>query len=384
MRSIHPQSPQSSQSVADVVQFLEELFPRDTAEEWDNVGLLMGDPSAQVTGAVISVDLTFEAIELASQHHYPLIINHHPCIFPKGRGVNRIVAGTPLAEALRRGIAVAAFHTNFDQCALDVVNSISEGLGVTPRGRLLQKGSQSLMKLVTFVPSSHLEVVRTALFAAGAGHIGRYDSCAFVVEGAGTFRGSKETRPFLGTPGERETVSELRLETILPRGMRHSVLKALKNTHPYEEIAYDLYSVEQSITGHGLIRGLGYGFWGEFPFPRPFSDVAKDVKSLFNIHGFWITNPSPSLVTRVGFVAGKGASFVEAAAAVQCDLLITGEAGYHTALDGLHRGLAVMELGHRESEKFFVETMKNKLSEFGLEFVEAQIPTQKIWQEESE
>jgi dinuclear metal center YbgI/SA1388 family protein len=373
-----------SKTVGEVIRYLDELAPPGTAENWDNVGLLLGDPKQTVTGAVLSIDLTFEAVELAVQKNYSLILNHHPCIFPKQKGINKVIAGSPLYEALKRGIAVAAYHTNFDQCSLEVIQFISEGLGVVPQGRLIEKSDDLLMKLVAFVPESHLEGVRTALCEAGAGQIGNYDYCTFGAPGEGTFRGGRMTHPFLGEPGQLEKVKEVRLETIFPVGLQDIVSRALFKAHPYEEIAYDFYPIKQSPSGKGVVKGLGYGFWGDFPSPRPFSDVAKDVKSLFNIHGFWITDPAPSFVSRVGFVAGKGASFVEAASSVKCDLFITGEAGYHTALSGLRRGVSVMELGHRESERFFIETMKKWLSHFNIGFVETQMPTQKIWQEVSE
>jgi dinuclear metal center YbgI/SA1388 family protein len=366
----------SSTSVGEIVRFLDEQAPPGTAEAWDNVGLLLGDPDQLTSGAVVSIDLTFEAIELATQNHYSLILNHHPCLFPKKNGISKLIAGTPLFEALKRGISVAAYHTNFDQCSLEVVQTVSQGLGFAPRGRLIDKQTQSLTKLVTFVPLSHLESVRAALCEAGAGKIGHYDSCTFSVPGEGTFRGDPSSHPFVGKSGQLEKVPEARLETIFPSGLKETVLKSLIQAHPYEEVAYDFYAVEQALSGKGIVKGLGYGVWGDFPAPRPFSEVVKDVKSLFNIHGFWITNPIPSLVSRVGFVAGKGASFVEAASSVKCDLFITGEAGYHSALSGLKRGVAVMELGHRESERFFVETMKSWLSHLKLGFVETQEPTQ--------
>jgi dinuclear metal center YbgI/SA1388 family protein len=313
--------------------------------------LLVGDSKEKTAGAVVCVDLTMEAIEIALKENYKLIINHHPCIFPKNKGLSKVMAGTPVYEALRNGISVAAYHTNFDQCSLEVVESIAQGLGIQPQGRLIEK----------------------------SGHIGNYDSCSFAHPGEGTFRGGSQTQPFIGSPGQLERTQEFRLETVFPVGFKDSILAALKKSHPYEEVAYDIYSVTQPVSGKGLVRGLGYGFWGDFPSMKPFSEVAKDVKSLFNIHGFWVTSPVPSLVSRVGFVAGKGASFVEAASAAKCDLFITGEAGYHVALGGARRGVAVMELGHRESEKFFVETMKRWLSNLGLEVAEAQTPTQTIW-----
>lgn len=367
--------------IKDVLLALDQLAPQSTAEDWDNVGLLVGDPKKDTTGAVLSIDLTFEAVELAKSKGYRLIVNHHPCIFPKGRGLSKVLAGTPIFEAIQNGISVIACHTNFDRCSLEVVQKVSAGLGVQPKGRLIDHPAEAFIKLVTFVPKDSLERVRDAICSAGAGQIGNYDLCTFGTEGEGTFRGGEETRPFIGNPGQFERAREIRLETVLPKGMEGSVLKALLKSHPYEEVAYEFYPVRREGQSLGLVRGLGYGFWGEFPSPRPFSDVMKDVKRLFGINGFWITDPAPSSVTRVGFVAGKGASFVDPAASLHCDLFITGEVGYHAALSGSRRGVTVLEMGHRESEKFFVETMKDWLSALGLGIAEIQSPTQKIWQE---
>ena len=265
----------ASRTIGEILRFLEARAPLGTAEEWDNVGLLAGDVSTPTTGAVISIDLTEEAVQAAIQKKYNLILTHHPCIFPKSRGLNKLVSGTPLYSAIRNGISVGAWHTNFDRCALEVVQKVSMGLGIKPKGRLIEN------------PKDSTELMKS--------------------------------------------------------------------------------------------EGLGYGFWGDFPQSKPFSDLSEDVKNLFGIHGFWITSPVPSHVSRVGLVAGKGASFVEAAASLDCDLLITGEAGYHTALGGARLGLAVMELGHRESEKFFIETMKDWLSQIGLECSVISTPTQNIW-----
>ena len=379
----------SLRTVGDVIQLLEQRAPSGTAESWDNVGLLSGDPAWKTSGAIVAIDLTREAISRAKERGYRLIVNHHPCIFPRTRGIARVVGGegtgkTGLVfEAIRQGIAVAAYHTNFDRCALEVAEQISRGLGIVPRGRLLEKGAGSCVKLSVFVPLTHLEAVREALGNAGAGHLGDYDFCSFSAEGEGRFRGSDRTRPFLGRPGELESAREARLETIVPRGLEKSVLKALRASHPYEEIAYDLFPVEQAPASVGLIRGLGYGFWGEFPAPKPFSEVCKGVKTLFKAEGFLLTQPPPRKVRRLAFAAGTGSSVVEVAAALGCDLMITGEAGYHEALAvGEHRPeapMAVMELGHRESERFFVTTMEKWLGEAGLGVRAVHVETQKFW-----
>ena len=159
-----------TKTVGDVLRYLDGRAPRSTAEDWDNVGLLVGDPAQELNGAVLSIDLTLEAIEVANQKKYPFIINHHPCIFPKNRGPSTVTSGSLVYEAAKRGISVAAYHTNFDQCSFEVVQAISQGLGVVPKGRLVEKSSGSLVKLVTFVPPTHLDAVRNAICDAGAGH----------------------------------------------------------------------------------------------------------------------------------------------------------------------------------------------------------------------
>jgi dinuclear metal center YbgI/SA1388 family protein len=385
-------APRRDLAISEIISALEQLAPSATSEKWDNTGLLAGDPEWRTSGAVVSVDLTAHSIQTARDNGYRLIVNHHPCIFPKSRGLARLVPGPKsgisslVFEALQAGIAVASYHTNFDRCSLEVVEAVSSALGATPRGRLIEAGEGTLLKLVVFVPKSHIEAVRTAIAQAGAGHIGNYDHCTFGTEGTGTFRGSAGARPFSGKPGRLEKVQEVRLETIFPRGLKKGVLTAMRSAHPYEEAAFDLYAVEQGPSSLGLVRGLGYGFWGDFPSPKAFSDVARSVKDGFGSNGYFLTEPAPSpggrpgghQIKRLGFVAGKGASFVEAALASGCDLFVTGEAGYHAALDAARKGMTVMELGHRESEVFYIRTMEKWLGRMGLETIGLDLKTQSI------
>jgi dinuclear metal center YbgI/SA1388 family protein len=381
-------------AVSQIIQGLEAHAPSGTAESWDNVGLLVGDPKAKTAGAVVSVDLTEESIREAKKRGYGLIVNHHPCIFPRSKGIHRVVGGDTsktglIFEAIRSGIAVAVYHTNFDRCALEVIHGISKELGVEPKGRFVTNPGGALVKLVVFVPAAHAEAVRQALGQAGAGHIGNYDFCSFSTDGVGRFRGSDLTRPFLGKPGNLESAREIRLETVFPRGLEKPMLQALRSAHPYEEIAYDLYPVEQTSSPSGLVKGLGYGFWGEFPKPKPFSAFVKDVKKAFKVTGFLLSDPAPVSrrvsfkIKTVGFAAGDGASVLGAAAAAGCDVFITGEAGYHDAIAvseyRRNRPMAVMELGHRESERFFVLTASKWLEAMGLRTAKLHTSTQKIW-----
>ena len=359
--------------VSEVLDLIESHAPAATAESWDNVGLLVGSPKTQTTGAVLSIDLTDEAIELAKRRGFKLIINHHPCLFPHGKGLSKLNDG-PILQAARAGIAVVSIHTNFDRCALEVVDAVASGLGLEPKGRLFDGASdRSLLKLITFVPRSHLENVRTAVCEAGAGVIGLYDQCTFASEGMGTYRPSSGTRPFRGKVGRTERTPELKFETVFPAGLESQVLRALRESHPYEEVAFDLVPLRQVPPHKGLVRGLGYGFWGEFSHSgtsKTFSVLTKGVKRLFRVPGFWMSHPWPRQVRRVAFAAGKGTSVVESAIRQGCDLMITGEVGYHAVLSAARRGLAILELGHTQSECFFAPTVKSWIKNSGIRLVE--------------
>jgi dinuclear metal center YbgI/SA1388 family protein len=360
--------------ISKVIEALEQRAPSSFAESWDNVGLLAGDPQWSTSSAVVSIDLTERAIEQAERTGARLIVNHHPCIF--GRGLSRITPSSSkgaedlIFRALQKRIAVYATHTNFDRCALEVPQAIASSLDLQLQGRLHESVRQGeptpLRKLVVFVPRSHVEAVREALAEAGAGEIGNYDSCAFLSEGEGTFRGNDRTRPFLGKAGKLERAQEVRLETVYPAGRERSLLAALRQAHPYEEVAYDLYPVLQNAGPRGLVSGLGYGFWGDFERAISFADFCHRVTQTFQVQGFWSTEPAPRKIQRVGFAAGKGASLLQAAKAAGCDVFVTGEAGYHGALASKRAGTAVLELGHRESERFFPLVVRSWLKTAGL------------------
>jgi len=371
--------------LSEMIRQLNVLAPESCSEDWDNVGLLVGDPHWQTDSAVVSVDLTPESVAAAKKVGARLIVNHHPCIFPKSRGLSRVTPTTLVWEAIQAGIAVYSCHTNFDRCALEVPEQICRGLKVRALGRLHDHPEAALKKLVVFVPETHVDQVHQALSAAGAGHVGNYDSCAFLAAGEGRFRGNDSTRPFLGKPGRLEKAKERRLETVFPAGLESVILRALKSSHPYEEIAHDVYSVEQRVSSIGLTSGLGYGFYGDLEKPANLREFAGQVESLFEASGAIVTPavkgaPSRNFpkVTRMAFGAGKGSSFISAALQAGVDVFVTGEVGYHDALSASRRGMSVIELGHRESERFYLKTMTGWLENMGLKVIELNIPTQTI------
>ncbi|MFN7684726.1 MAG: Nif3-like dinuclear metal center hexameric protein [Oligoflexia bacterium] len=374
--------------IREIVGEISWLAPESTAERWDNVGLLSGDPDWKTSGVVVSIDLTREAIQAARKKGYRLIVNHHPCIFLAGRnsglGLSRITPPSLVFEALQAGIAVAACHTNFDRCALEVPHAVSRLLGASMVGRLIEEPSGSLKKLVVFVPQSHTDELHAALSGAGAGHVGRYDQCAFIGDGQGRFRGGQGTEPYYGKPGKLERTVEDRLETIFPAGLEGEILQALRDAHPYQEIAYDIYPVDQVPSREGVVRGLGYGFFGDFRKPQSLERFTRKVVQTFGASGALVT-PSGQLngaktrahqVSRMGYVPGKGSSFIGAALKVGCDVLVTGETGYHDALKAARHGMTVIELGHRESERFFLSTMAGWMESLGLKTLELNTPQQ--------
>lgn len=357
-------------TVKSVLLALEERAPSASAEKWDNVGLLVGSASARVRGAVVSIDLTERSIERAKKSKSNLIVNHHPCIFPRGKGLSRVTEGEGgsklVFDAVKNGISVLSVHTNFDRCALEVPHQVSKALGCHPVGRLFDGELGELLKLVVFVPEGSVDRVREAICNAGAGKIGNYDQCTFSSSGEGTYRGGLGTNPFIGKPGRLERARELKLETVFPRGLKSKILKAMKSAHPYEEIAYDLFSVEQTPSGVGLVSGLGYGFVGEFTRSISQAELQKRIKRAFKVRNFWMTNQGSKKIHRIGFVAGKGSSFLKSAIHSGCDVFITGEAGYHDAREASRDGMTVIELGHTQSELYFLKTAEKWLSDLGI------------------
>jgi dinuclear metal center YbgI/SA1388 family protein len=355
-------------SVQHILENLRDLTPETTAEAWDNVGLLVGSKKTETRGAVLSIDLTEEALQVAQSQGYRLIINHHPCIFPKSKGMTSLTGEgkeSLIYRTARAGVSVISSHTNFDQCALEVPRSVADALGVVARGRFLD-GKTHLTKLVYFVPFNHAEKVNEAIFRAGAGKIGLYDQCAFSTEGVGTFCGLEGSQPKLGKKGKVERVKELRVETIFPRGIKRQILKALKSSHPYEEVAYDLYSVEQKPSGLGLVQGLGYGFFGDYKKSQTPVEFTRALKKAFAVKNFLITGDLPKKIKRIGFVAGKGSSFIPSAIEQGCEIFITGEAGYHDAREASQQGLCVIELGHTQSELYFLKTLEQWCKNWGI------------------
>lgn len=330
----------------DVVAFLDELFPLSLAEEWDRSGLQVGPLDRPCRRLLVTLDLDLDLVRTLSSTD--LIVTHHPLLF---RPLDCVRPETPTGEKLKALLssqtACYAVHTPYDIAYGGMGEELSRLVGLRSPGPLSPRGQ--LVKLAVFVPHGHEESVADALFAAGAGQIGRYSRCSFRASGVGTFLAGPGARPFLGEVGREERADEVRLETVVPAERLGQVVAALKGVHPYEEVAYDVYPLKNPSPLHGL------GRVGDLPHPAAARDVVRHVgTSLGGVEPQAVYGDLDRQVRRVALCAGSGSDLWPQALASGADLYLTGELGYHQGLAAAEAGLTAIALGHRETEMPFV------------------------------
>jgi dinuclear metal center YbgI/SA1388 family protein len=342
--------------ISAILGFLESLAPPVYQESYDNAGLITGSGSWECSGVLTTLDATEEVVKEAIHRGCNLIVAHHPIVF---RGVKRLnganyIERTVIA-AIKGDIAIYAIHTNLDNVTAGVNGRIAAMLGMTG-GRPLLSREGVLQKLFCFVPVDHLDAVRSAVFAAGAGHIGRYSECGFAVEGEGTFLAGEGTKPFVGGQGSRHTEREARLEVVLPAYLSGKVVKAMIDAHPYEEVAYDLVALANTHpeVGSGLIGELGE----EMP-ERAFLDR---VKSVFGVPVVRHTRLTGRGVKRVAVCGGAGSFLISNALSAGANFYITSDVKYHEFFDA-GDGMVIADVGHFESEQFTVDLLFEVLRE---------------------
>ncbi|MDX1740985.1 MAG: Nif3-like dinuclear metal center hexameric protein [Rhodothermales bacterium] len=336
-------------SVADIARALEAWAPRDTAQSYDNVGLQIGRADKSVQRALVSLDLTPEILDEAIAAGVDMIITHHPLLFRPLRSLTsgRLVSGLALRVAESR-IALYAAHTNLDAAHGGVSFALAESLGLQDVD-FLTRLDESLLKLVTFVPSEHEGTVRAAVAAVGAGQIGNYDSCAFATLGTGYFRAGEGANPAVGAAdGSIQSVDEVRLEVEVPKWHASRVIDALKNAHPYEEVAYDLYPVQQPYTRAGL------GAIGNLPVSMERDEFLTHVAKALSLQALRYSGSAVGHVSRVAVCGGAGSDLIGAARQSRADAFVTSDVTYHRffeVMDDVGRqDLLLIDAGHYETE----------------------------------
>ena len=331
--------------VRDVMGVVDRLAPFDLAEPWDHVGLQVGAPADEVRGVLVALEVDDAALDEARRQECDLLLVHHPLIFdPLARLSDDTEAGRLALRAARGGVAVIAAHTNLDKAHGGIADVIAELLGLEAAAPLAPAAADAL-KLVGFVPADDADLVRKALFAAGAGVIGEYEHCSWAVEGQGTFFGREGADPTLGKAGRDEAVSELRLEVVFPRRLKRRVTGAYVAAHPYEEPAYDLYPVENEVAT------LGLGRLGVLPAALPLAAFAADVAAVLRLPSLRTAGDGARLVRRVAVLPGSGAEAIARGVAQVADVLVTGDVKYHEARVAQAQGLALIDAPHGVTEQ---------------------------------
>jgi dinuclear metal center YbgI/SA1388 family protein len=344
-----------------IITEIEKFAPLAYQESYDNCGLLTGHKEQEVTGAILCLDCIEAVVDEAIQKNCNLIIAHHPIIFSglkKLNGTNYIER--TIIKAIQNNIAIYACHTNLDNVKLGVNKKIADKLGLVNQ-QILSPKKSLLKKLVTFVPATHLEIVRESLFNAGAGNIGNYDSCSFILEGTGSFRGNENSNPFIGEKGKLSLEKETRLELIFETVNEATIISALKQNHPYEEVAYDIYQLENTY------QNIGSGMVGELEKPISETEFLENLKSIFKVKVIKHTALTNKRIKKVALCGGSGSFLLKNAINSKSDIYISSDFKYHEFFDAENQ-ILVADIGHYESEQFtpeiFYEIISNKFPTF--------------------
>ncbi len=340
----------------EIIRVLEEWAPPSLQESYDNSGLIVGDPNTEVTGILVNLDCIEEVIDEAIRCNCNMIVAHHPIVFQGLKRFNgKNYVERTVIKAIKNDILIYAIHTNLDHVKNGVNMMIGKKLGLKNL-KILAPKSDLLCKLVTYAPTDHAESIRQAIFNAGAGHIGEYDQCSFNLNGKGTFRGSEDSDPFVGEAGKQHVEDEVRIETIMPTFVRSQVLKALLSAHPYEEVAFDIYKLDNSW------NEVGSGMLGELDEPMGISKFLEHVKESMNVPALRYTESGKKTVQRIAFCGGSGSFLINVARSKKADVFITSDIKYHQFFDGENE-LVLVDIGHHENEQFTSDMISAKLKE---------------------
>ncbi len=349
--------------IKEVIQHLETLAPITYAEDFDNVGLLVGNQNTKVTGILVTLDTLEGVVDEAIKNDCNLIVSFHPIVF---KGIKKFNGNTyverVVMKAIKHDIAIFAIHTALDNAFNGVNDMICEQLGLVNR-KILIPQSGNIKKLVTFVPKTEAENLRAKLFEAGAGIIGNYDNCSFSVEGTGTFKASENTNPSIGEIGKIHHEKEIQIQVTYPKHNEGKILKALFENHSYEEIAYEITTLENKN------QHIGMGMVGELPQAVEELKFLTHIKEVFKTgcvrHSSLLGKP----IKKVAVLGGSGSFAIKNAQQAGADIFITADLKYHQFYEAEGK-LILADIGHYESEQYtknlIVSYLRKKISNFAI------------------
>jgi dinuclear metal center YbgI/SA1388 family protein len=344
--------------VKDIGAVIENIVPLKLAQDWDNVGLLVGDPNKNVKNVLLTIDITGDVIVEAKKLKTDFIVSYHPVIWDGLKNVTSDGPGSVVYELIRSGIAVFSIHTALDSAVGGVNDGLAEIIGIQdaePIGDYVGNPAPDNYKLVVFVPVESLAKVSNAVFAAGAGAIGNYSHCGFSAEGTGTFLPLEGAKPAIGKKGKHEKVQEMRFESIVPAEKIDGVIAAMKKAHPYETPAFDVLKLYNSTERFGL------GRIGKLTKPLSITQIVQRIKRATGAKAFGIIGDDKNTVKRAAVCAGSCGKIINSVIAAKVDFYLTGELKHHQALAAQEAGLTCICLSHTVSERFILKKFAKQL-----------------------
>ncbi len=342
-------------TIKEITSFLEVTAPLSLQESYDNAGLICGDSQWDCKGVIICLDCTEEIILEALEKNCNLVIAHHPILF---KGLKKLTGASyverSIITAIKNNITIYAIHTNLDNVLQGVNGKIAQKIGLV-NTKILDLKKGNLCKLAVFVPQAHKSKLLNALFAAGAGAIENYSECSFTVEGKGSFMPGDVANPFVGNKGEREEVAEVKIEVLFPYWQEGILLQVMRENHPYETVAFDIYRLENSNqdTGSGII--------GDLSEPIEIKNFLQKLKEVFHIPAIRYSTTSKKVVKRIAVCGGAGSFLISKALAAGADAFITSDVKYHEFFDSEQK-LMIADIGHYESEQFTIDLLYELLT----------------------
>ncbi len=351
--------------IKEVTAHLESFAPRSLQEDYDNSGLLTGNPEWEVSGVLVTVDCLDSVVDEAIRLKSNLIVAHHPIIF---RGQKKLTGQNyverTVINAIKNDIAIYAIHTNLDNVLEGVNKKFAQQIGLTNL-TVLDPRRDTLAKLVTFIPAEAAELVIQALHDAGAGNIGNYQNCSFRTMGTGTFQPNDTSNPHIGSKGKLEKVEEVRAELIFPSYREPEIVKVLKESHPYEEVAYYITRLENPN------QEVGAGVMGELEVPMEPLEFLRRLKKSMNTSCIRHTALPRNLIKKVAVCGGAGSFLLSKAITSGADAFVSADFKYHEFFDADGK-ILIADIGHYESEQFtkelLQEVLKGKFPNFAINF----------------
>lgn len=339
-----------------VASIMENIAPKRLAENWDNVGLIIGDGASVINKIMVCLDLPLWVLDEAIDNDVDMIITHHPIIFnPLKKITNDTALGKKIIKLIKNNISVYTSHTNFDIAEGGLNDIFAKQLGFEKTEIIRTTSEEKLYKIVVYIPEGYEEKVLEEMSKAGAGCIGNYSNCSFRVKGMGTFKPLQGTNPFIGEEGKLEKVDEYRVETVVPEAMLNSVVKAMLKSHPYEEVAYDIFELKNKG------KSVGIGRIGQLENKVTLASYADFIKKALDIESVRFSGPPDAAIKTVAMLNGSGNSYISAAKFAGADVLITGDLQYHQIIDALEEGIYVIDAGHFGTEKIMIKAVSDYL-----------------------